>query len=239
MPTLYVIATPLGNMEDISLRALRTLRELPALACEDTRVTAKIFQRYEIPHPQSMFSYHEHNEEQAGRRIIQILQGGADVGLCSDGGCPAISDPGYRIINEALEQGFTVEVIPGPCAVETAIMSSGMPSSSFTFLGFLPPKSGKRQNHLAKEKDAPHTLVIYESPYRVDKLLADAHVVLGDRLAAVCVELTKKFQSVHRGWLPELAAKFAKTTVKGEIVVVIAGNNSKFIRPPCPASPAG
>lgn len=235
MATLYVIATPIGNMEDISLRALRIFRELPALACEDTRVTRKIFERYEIPLPQTMFSYHEHNEQQAGSRILQMLQAGLDVGLCSDGGCPAISDPGYRVINDAMQIGATVEVIPGPCAVETAIMSSGMPSSSYTFIGFLPPKTGKCRNALEREKAAEHTLVIYESPHRVGRLLEDLHAVFGDRQAAVCVELTKKFQNIHRGWLSELVVAFRDRTVKGEVVVVVAGNNPKFIRA-CPAS---
>lgn len=230
MATLYVIATPIGNMEDISLRALRIFRELPALACEDTRVTRKIFDRYEMSLPATMFSYHEHNEQQAGNRILQLLESGLDVGLCSDGGCPAISDPGYRIINEALLRGQTVEVIPGPCAVETAIMSSGMPSSSYTFLGFLPPKSGKCRNALERDKQAEHTLVIYESPHRVGRLLEDLYAVLGDRQAAVCIELTKKFQNIHRNWLSDLVKEFADLTVKGEVVVVVAGNNDKFIR---------
>lgn len=230
MSTLYVIATPIGNMEDISLRALRLFKELPVLACEDTRVTLKLFQRYEINHPSQYFSYHEHNEQPAGRRIMQLLAAGTPVGLCSDGGCPAISDPGYRIINEALDAGFRVEVIPGPCAVETALMSSGMPTSSYTFLGFLPPKSGKRQNHLLKEKESPHTLVIYEAPHRLDKLLEDAKTVLGNRQAAVCAELTKKFERITRGGLFDLAGKFPPETMKGEIVVVIAGNNPKFMK---------
>lgn len=238
MATLFVIATPIGNMEDISLRALRIFREVPALACEDTRVSRKIFDRYEIPVPQILFSYHEHNEQQAGNRILQLLESGIDVGICSDGGCPAISDPGYRIIHEALERGFTVEVIPGPCAVETAIMSSGMPSSSYTFLGFLPPKTGKCRNALERDKQAEHTLVIYESPHRVGRLLEDLYAVLGNRQAAVCIELTKKFQNIHRGWLSDLVQEFSAKTVKGEIVVVVAGNNPKFILvdPACPHS---
>ncbi len=235
MATLFVIATPIGNMEDISLRALRIFAEVTALACEDTRVTRKIFDRYNLPLPKTMFSYHEHNEQQAGGRIMQLLQSGMDVGLCSDGGCPAISDPGYRIINEVLQLGMTVEVIPGPCAVETAIMSSGMPSSSYTFLGFLPPKTGKCRNALEREKLAEHTMVIYESPHRVGRLLEDLYAVLGDRQAAVCIELTKKFQNIHRGWLSDLVKEFTNRSIKGEVVVVVAGNNPKFIRE-CPAS---
>lgn len=230
MAVLYVIATPIGNMEDISLRALRVFAEIKALACEDTRVTRKIFDRYNIPLPGIMFPYHEHNEQQAGGKILQLLDNEIDVGICSDGGCPTISDPGYRIIHEALLRGIHVEVIPGPCAVETAIMSSGMPSSSYTFLGFLPPKTGKCQNALQCDKDAEHTLVIYESPHRVSRLLIDLLAVLGDRQAAVCIELTKKFQNIHKGWLIDLVAEFKDKTIKGEVVVVVAGKNPKFIR---------
>ncbi len=229
MSILYVIATPIGNSEDISLRTMRLFAELSVLACEDTRVTRKLFQKYSIELPDTMFSYHEHNENQAGGKIIHLLNSGIDVGVCSDGGCPAISDPGYRIINQAFEEGHHIEVIPGPCAVETALMASGMPTSSYTFLGFTPPKSGKRQNFLSTEKESPHTLIIYESPYRVGKLLADAREVFENRLTAVCIELTKKFQKVHRGWLYDLADEFKDKKIKGEVVVVIAGSNKKFI----------
>lgn len=230
MAKLYVIATPIGNMEDISLRAMRLLSELQALACEDTRVTKKIFQRYEIPFPETMFSYHDHNEEKSGAGILSLLNSGVDVGVCSDGGCPTISDPGYKIINAAFEAGHEVEAIPGPCAVETAIMASGMPSSSYTFLGFAPPKTGKRKNFFLKEFDSPHTLVFYESPYRVDKFLNDAYEIFGNRQAAVCIELTKKFQRISRGWLEDVAQEYNGKKVKGEIVIIIAGNNKKFIR---------
>ncbi len=230
MSTLYIIATPLGNIEDISLRALRILREITALACEDTRITKKLFSKYEIPFPQEMFSYHEHNEKPAGKRILQLLDNNINVGLCSDCGCPLISDPGYKIVADALDSGFNVEVIPGPCAIETALMSSGMPTSSFTFLGFAPPKSGKRKNFFLKEIASEHTLIFYESPYRIDKFLNDAKEIFQNRLTAVCIELTKKFQSIHKGWLYDICDEFQNKKVKGEIVVIIAGNNSKFIK---------
>lgn len=235
MSTLYVVATPIGNLEDLSPRALRVLGEVDALACEDTRVTRKIFQRFELAPPSTLFPCHEHNEEHATRRALALLADGKSVALCSDGGCPTISDPGYRLVNAALDAGYRVEPIPGPCAIETALMASGMPTSSFTFLGFPPPKSGKRRNWLAREEGAAHTLVCYESPRRVGGLLADAAAVLGARKAAVCVELTKVHERVVRGYLPELAEAFSGEVVKGEVVVVIAGNNPKFRRAPTPA----
>ena len=225
---LNVIVTPIGNLEDLSPRARRVLGELDVLACEDTRVTRKIFTRFAIKLPEIMFSYQEHNEEKVGGRVLEYLRAGKNVGLCSDGGCPAISDPGYRLINDALNEQLPVTVIPGPCAVETALLRSGMPTASYTFHGFLPPKSGKRQHFFAAEKNAPHTMVIYESPLRLGKLLADAAAVLENRLAAVCLELTKIHESVHRGGLRELAKEFAERNVKGEAVVIIAGNNRKF-----------
>lgn len=230
MGTLFVIATPIGNLEDVSLRSLRTLRGLDVLACEDTRVTRRLLQRYAIPAPARVVAYHEHNEQRVGPSLLAALDEGAQVGLCSDGGCPGISDPGYRIIQSALEEGHAVTVLPGPCAVETALLAGGMPTSSYTFLGFPPPKSGKRRNWFAAEGAAPHTLVVYESPKRIGKTLADAAAVLSDRRAAVCIELTKKFERVERGWLYDLAAAFADRAVKGEITLVIAGNNPKFIR---------
>lgn len=229
---LYVIATPIGNLEDLSQRALQTFREIEVLACEDTRVTRKIFARYEIPLPEVMFSYQEHNEERVGGRVLEYLRAGKKVGLCSDGGCPAISDPGYRVINDARNENLPITVIPGPCAVETALMASGMPTASYTFHGFLPPKSGKRQHFFMAEKESPHTMVIYESPLRVAKLLADAAAVLENRLAAVCLELTKMHESVHRGWLYDLAKEFENKNLKGEAVVIISGNNRKFFNSP-------
>ncbi len=227
-PTLFIVATPIGNLEDISLRAIRTLSEVDVLACEDTRFTRRIFDRHNIPSPKTFFSYHEHNEAMAGKRILGFLEQGQSVALCSDSGYPGISDPGYRIIAECRERGFRVEVIPGPSAVTVALVASGLSTSSYTFKGFPPRKPGARKNFLAMEQDLPHTLVLYESPYRVGKLLEDALAVLGNRLAAVCVELTKKFEEIHRGYLADLAEVFRSKAVKGEITVVIAGNNPKF-----------
>lgn len=230
-PLLQLIATPIGNMEDLSLRALRVFGEVDALACEDTRVTRRIFERYEIPLPGTLFSYHEHNEERAGRRILELLEAGQRVGVCSDGGMPGISDPGYRIVDAALEAAFAVEVIPGPCAVETALVASGLSTSSYTFRGFPPRKGGKLRTFLSADADRPHTQVFYESPYRVGKFLVAALDIFGDRRAAVCVELTKKHERVHRGWLSDLIPLYADP-IKGEVTVVVAGNHPKFIRTP-------
>ncbi len=228
--TLFVIATPIGNMEDITHRAVRVLGGLNALACEDTRITRRIFERYAIPSPRTIFSYHEHNEESAGRRILGLLQEGLRVGLCSDAGQPGISDPGFRIIAAAHEQGHRVEVIPGPSAVTTALAVSGLPTSSFVFKGFPPRKPGPRRRFLELDRDAPHTLVMYESPHRIAQLLKDALEVLGNRPAAVCIELTKKFEQIRRAPLADLAAAFDGANVKGEITVVIAGSNPRSAR---------
>lgn len=226
--TLYLLATPIGNMEDISFRVVRILGEVEALACEDTRMTRRIFERYNIPSPRTIFSYHEHNEEAAGRRILGLLATGVSVAVCTDGGYPGISDPGYRLIAACREQGYRIEVAPGASAVLTALVSSGLSTASFTFKGFPPRKSGARKRFLEMDREASHTLVLFESPYRVGKLLCDAHEVLGNRLAAVCLELTKKFEEIHRGYLADLSVQFRDRTIKGEVTIVIAGSNPKF-----------
>jgi len=230
-PTLYIIATPIGNLEDISLRALRILGEVEALACEDTRLTRRIFERRQIPSPRTIFSYHEHNEAQAGQRIIGLLDSGVSVALCTDGGYPGISDPGYRVIAECYERGHHVEVIPGPSAVDVALVASGLSTATYTFKGFPPRKPGPLRRFLEMDRDTPHTLVFFESPFRVAKMLTAAREVYGNRFAAVCIELTKKFEEIHRGYLEELAPKFQSKPPKGEITIVIAGNNPKFARP--------
>ncbi len=230
MSTLYVVATPIGNLEDMSFRAVRVLGVVDALACEDTRRTRTIFERFEISRPRTIFSYHEHNEERAGVRILELLHSGHSVALCTDSGYPGISDPGYRIISESIAHGFRVEVVPGPGAVTTALLSSGLPTSSYTFKGFPPRKAGPRRRFLESDRAMPHTLVLFESPYRVEGLLRDAREVLGNRMAAVCIELTKKFESVHRGFLSDLLEEFHQTKIKGEVTVVIAGNHPKFLR---------
>jgi 16S rRNA (cytidine1402-2'-O)-methyltransferase len=229
MAKLVVIATPIGNLEDMTHRAVRVLGELDALGCEDTRRTRILFEHYGITSPRTIFSYREANEGQAEARAVGMLKEGLTVGICSDAGYPGDSDAGYRLISRAVEEGFDVEVIPGAGAVEPALLSSGLPTSSFTFKGFPPRKPGPRRRFLDQEKDLPHTLVFYESPFRVIALLRDALEAYGDRRAAVCIELTKKFERIHRGTLSELAALIGDGPIKGEVTVVIAGNNPKFL----------
>jgi 16S rRNA (cytidine1402-2'-O)-methyltransferase len=224
---LYVVATPIGNMEDVTLRALDVLRQCDALAAEDTRRTRQLLTRHEIPRPRTLLSLHEHNEEQSAGRVVGLLEGGARVALCSDAGTPLVSDPGYRTLRLVVERGFPVQPIPGPSAVLAALAVSALPPSSFTFKGFPPRKPGPRKRFLEAEAEQPHTLILFESSHRVAKLLRDAVEVLGDREACVCVDLTKRFEATHRGSLSELAEKFDGAPTRGEITVVIAGQTRR------------
>jgi 16S rRNA (cytidine1402-2'-O)-methyltransferase len=231
-PTLYIVSTPIGNLGDISFRAIEILQAAAALACEDTRLTRKILSRYDIPLPKILFSYHEHNEEKAGNTILKLLAEGKNVALCSDAGTPGISDPGYRIIAAAQAAGYHVETIPGASAVTSALPASGLPTSSFTFKGFPPKKPGQRKKFLEMEKESPHTLVFFESPNRLGAFIKEAAEIYGDRLAAVCIDLTKMYEEIQRGYLTELELFFSDKKVKGEVTVVIAGANPKFSRLP-------
>ncbi len=228
--SLSVIATPIGNLEDITLRALRVLGELDALACEDTRRTRAIYEHYDLPRPRSIFSYHRHNEAAAGARILALLARGAAVGLVSNAGYPCISDPGHLVVRQAIEAGHRVEVIPGASAVPYALIVSGLPTGAYLFLGFPPRKAGRLQTALAEAADREHTLVLFEAPGRVAALLAAAVAALGDRLAAVCIELTKRFEQVHRGYLTDLIERVDQMDLRGEVCVVIAGNDRRLIR---------
>ncbi len=229
-PGLYVIATPIGNLGDITYRAVETLKVLDALAVEDTRVTAKLLNHLSIEKPHPTFSCHEHNEARAVGRVKSLIGEGRAVGLVSDAGLPGISDPGYRVVGAVLDEGYKVEVLPGPNAAAMALVASGLPTSSFTFLGFPSRKAGKRKKMLEAERDAEHTLILYESPHRIGALLADAAEVLGERRAVVALELTKKFERFHRGTLPELAHEFSEQKPKGEITVLIEGVGRKSKR---------
>lgn len=218
---LYLVATPIGNLSDISLRALETLRTVDYVASEDTRKTGRLLQHFEIKKPQ--IAFHEHNEEKAGRRIMGLLEAGQSVAVVSDAGTPGISDPGYTLVRRAIAEELPVTMIPGATAVIMALVLSGLPAHSFTFRGFPPRKSGKRKRFLAVDQASPHTLVFYESPYRLKAFLADALDVYGDREAAVANELTKLYESVARGRLSELIAGLDESEPRGEYVVVIAG----------------
>ncbi len=225
---LTMVATPIGNLEDVGARALRTLREADVLACEDTRRTRILLDHYGIPKPGLVLSYREGNEQRVGERILNCLDRGLNVALCSDGGYPGISDPGYRLARMIAERGGEFQVIPGPSAVPVALLLSGLPTSSYTFKGYPPRKPGPLRRFFDEESDRPHTLVCFESPFRVGKTLAAARDTLGDREAAVCIELTKKFERVHRGGLVALAERFASEPIKGEVTIVVAGNHPKF-----------
>ena len=221
---VYLVATPIGNLEDITLRALRTLRECDLIACEDTRHTRKLLNRYEVQKP--LISCHEHNERERAQQIVERVLAGQAVAIVSDAGLPGISDPGYRVVQAAIAAGVRVIPIPGPSAVDTAIVASGLPTDSFLYAGFLPARSGQRIKTLEELAAEKATLVFYEAPHRLLRALQDALSVLGDRQAVVARELTKTHEEFLRGTLAEIHADLAaRESVKGEIVLLIAGLN--------------
>lgn len=220
---LYLVATPIGNLGDITLRALEILRDVDYVASEDTRKTGLLLKHFDIKKPQ--IAFHEHNEDRAGERIIALLQSGQSVAVVSNAGTPGVADPGFTLVRRAVALDLPVTMAPGPSAVVMALVLSGLPSHSFTFRGFAPRKSGKRRAFLGVDRDSPHTLVFYESPHRLREFLEDALAVYGERPAAVANELTKLFESVRRGTLSELIATLAETEPRGEYVVVIGAGN--------------
>ncbi len=218
--TLLVVATPIGNLEDITLRALRVLRETTIIACEDTRRTRKLLSHYNI-HGKTIISYHEGNERERADELLKFLREGRDVALVSDSGTPCISDPGYRITRAAAESGISVVPIPGPSAATAALSASGLPTDRFVFEGFLPRKGIQLRNRLMELASEKRTVVIYESVHRIDKTLAELAEVLGDREAVIFREMTKSHEETIRGRLSELAeSEFPR---KGEFVMVIRG----------------
>lgn len=217
---LYLVATPIGNLGDITLRALEVLRQVDYVASEDTRKTGLLLKHFDIKKPQ--IAFHEHNEEKAGRRIVGLLQEGQSIAVVSDAGTPGVADPGYTLVRQAIELDLPVTMIPGSSALIMALVLSGLPSHSFTFRGFPPRKSGKRRTFLEIDRDSPHTLVFYESPHRLREFLIDALAVYGDRPAVVANELTKMFETVRRGLLSELIAALDEVEPRGEYVVVIS-----------------
>jgi len=221
---LYLVATPIGNLSDITLRALEVLREVDCVASEDTRRTGVLLKHFDIKRPQ--ISFHEHNEHRVGKRIMGLLEEGKSVALVTNAGTPGISDPGFTLVRSAVEAGLEVTMIPGAAAFVMAIVLSGLATHEFVFKGFAPRKSGKRKRFLAVDKASPHTLVFYESPYRLRSFLEDALEVYGDRRAALAKELTKMFEKVMRGRLSELLAGLEEGP-KGEYVVVIEGAAEK------------
>ena len=226
---LHVVATPIGNLGDLSPRALKAFRAASLIACEDTRRTWQLLTHFGVPRPE-MLSYRQGNEERAGEAVVAAVRAGREVVLCSDGGYPAISDPGYRLMRKFAQEGIPYEVIPGASAVNVALLMSGLSTSSFAFRGFPPRGPGALRNWFAEEKDSEHTQILFESPFRVGATLQAAFDALGDREAAVCIELTKLHERVSRGYLSDLVKEYVGAKVKGEVAIVIAGCNPKFTR---------
>lgn len=229
--TLYLVATPIGNLEDITLRALRTLKECDLIAAEDTRRTGVLLKHFGISKP--MLSYFQFNEAKRSEEIIERLRRGEKIALVTDAGSPGISDPGERVVKAAIAGGFRVESVPGPCALVAALTASGLPTEEFHFIGFLPHKSGQRQKKLQALRGISGTLVIYESPYRIDKLLGELKDVFPERPIVLARELTKKFEEFLRGRPEELLEGMRKRTAKGEFVVMIGEGQNSSENPSC------
>jgi 16S rRNA (cytidine1402-2'-O)-methyltransferase len=222
---LFLVATPIGNLGDISQRALDTLRSVDLIASEDTRHTGMLLKRFEIDKPQ--ISFHEHNEDHAVQKIMQMLGEGKSVAVVSDAGTPGISDPGFSLVRRAIAEDVKFTMMPGPSAFVMALVLSGLPSHSFTFRGFAPRKPSARRRFLETDINAPHTLIFYESPHRVAALIEDALFVFGDRNAALANDLTKMFERVDHGSLSSLLALVRQTEPKGEYVLVVEGKTDK------------
>jgi 16S rRNA (cytidine1402-2'-O)-methyltransferase len=219
--TLYLVATPIGNLEDITLRALRTLRECDVVAAEDTRRTGQLLKHFQISRP--LLSYFQFNEARRSEEIIERLRRGEKVALVTDAGSPGISDPGERVVQAARAAGLRVEAVPGPCALIAALTASGLPAGEFHFIGFLPHKSGQRRKQLEALQTFAGTLVLYESPYRVEKLLGELQAVFPDRPVVLARELTKKFEEFLRGTPAQLLETARNRSLKGEFVVLVGG----------------
>ncbi len=223
-PGIYLVGTPIGNMDDITFRALNVLKQADVLACEDTRVTRKLFSRFGFSAPSAIYSCNDHNEKRVAAKLAELAGEGKVVAYCSDAGMPGISDPGYLIAQAAQEANVLLDVIPGPSAVPTALALAGLACGTFTFLGFPPRRDGRLAAILREHGSLRQTMVFYESPHRLGRLfrLAAEHVA-PDRQAAACLELTKKFQRVIKGTLAELAEKFSEAETRGEATVIIEG----------------
>ena len=218
--TLYLVSTPIGNLEDITHRAVRLLGEVELIACEDTRHTKKLLNHYGIN--TRTISYHEHNERERAAELLRLIESGSDVAIVSDAGTPGISDPGFRLARLAIESGVRVVPVPGASAVITALVASGMPTDEFFFGGFLPARSGARRARLTEFRLFPATLIFYEGPHRIAATLKDAYEILGEREAVVARELTKMHEEIARGRLSELAERFSSPeNARGEMVLII------------------
>lgn len=220
--TLYLCATPIGNLEDVTLRVLSTLKTVAVVAAEDTRRTRRLFSAYDI-HTR-MVSYREENRERVGASLVERLEGGEDVALVSDAGMPGISDPGQHLVALCVERGIRVEALPGASAALAALVVSGLPTGRFAFEGFLPRKAGARKRALEALAADERTIIFYESPARVEETLRDMADVLGERRIALARELTKRFEQVLRGTVGEVVARLEETPARGEIVIVVEGS---------------
>ncbi|MEW6733548.1 MAG: 16S rRNA (cytidine(1402)-2'-O)-methyltransferase [Acidobacteriota bacterium] len=219
--TLYLVATPIGNLEDITLRALRILKEVALIACEDTRQTNKLLQRYQIDSP--TISYHDHNEHARTPQLLARLIAGESIAVVSDAGTPAISDPGFLLVHEAIANQIPIVSIPGPSALLTALTASGLPTDEFLFVGFLPARTGERQRRLNELTTIRATLIFYEAPHRILHTLTDAYKIFGPRPAVIARELTKVHEQFLRGTLDQLLIQLQKEPPRGELVVIIEG----------------
>lgn len=222
--TLYIIATPIGNLEDITLRALRILKDVDLIAAEDTRHSRKLLSHFGISKP--LTSYFDHNKNIKGAFILDKLRNGMSVALISDAGTPCISDPGYQLVRDAVREGIAVVPIPGPCAAVSALSASGLPTDSFAFEGFLPNRAGKRREKLGRLKDESRVLIFYESPTRLVASLSDILEIMGDREVVLAREVTKVYEEFIRGPLLHVMESLKERQVKGEIVVILAPHDS-------------
>lgn len=221
MGTLYIISTPIGNLEDITLRALRLLKEVDLILSEDTRYTRKLLAHYGIHTPR--MSFHEHSGSAKAARVVELLNSGKNVALVSDSGTPLISDPGYPLVQEAIKNGIRIEPVPGPSAVTAAVAASGFQGDKFVFYGFLSAKPSRRGKELEALKEEEKTLVFFESPHRILSTLALARGIFGDRKACIARELTKKFEEMLRGNLSELESELKNRGKIGELVLIVEG----------------
>ncbi|MXZ48871.1 MAG: 16S rRNA (cytidine(1402)-2'-O)-methyltransferase [Candidatus Dadabacteria bacterium] len=220
---LFVVSTPIGNLEDITLRAVNVLKDCDVIACEDTRNTKKLLTRYGIETP--LTSYHEHNEVEKSPKLLERLKDGKDVALVSDAGTPSVSDPGWRLVNLSIENNIEVVPIPGPSAVLSALVVSGLPTDSFLFLGFFPKTIGKKKELLKDVKSYPYTMVFYESARRLSRTLSLMLEILGDRNICIAREMTKLYEEVIRGSVSEVVSILSKKeSIKGEVTIVLEGN---------------
>ncbi|MCD6250330.1 MAG: 16S rRNA (cytidine(1402)-2'-O)-methyltransferase [candidate division Zixibacteria bacterium] len=227
--TIYLVPTPIGNMGDVTARAAEVLASVDLVACEDTRNSGGLLKKLDIK--KKLISYHEFNEIDRAQKLVDAVRGGQSVAVITDGGSPGISDPAYRVVRAAIDAKLNLVALPGPCAIIPALTASGLPTDRFFFEGFLPNKSAAREKRLTELETLPHTLIFYESPHRVHKSLAAMLEVYGDRNACLAREISKKFEQFIRGPLSEIIETIDNRTVKGEIVLIVAGTGMRRKKP--------